>query len=87
MKVTKTMIMRKIAGEHILIPVGEAATELFGLISLNESGALLWQKLQQECTEKDLVEVMLEEYEVDEETAKAGIRQFLEKMRKENLLE
>lgn len=78
--------MREIAGEHILIPVGEAATELFGLISLNESGALLWEKLQQECTEKDLIEAVLAEYEVDEETARAGVRRFLEKMRDENLL-
>lgn len=86
MKATKTMIMREIAGEYILIPVGEAATELFGLVSLNESGALLWEKLQQECTEKDLIEAVLAEYEVDEETAKTGVRRFLEKMRKENLL-
>lgn len=86
MRVTKTMIMREIAGEHILIPVGEAATELFGLISLNESGALLWEKLQQECTEKDLIEAVLAEYEVDEETAGAGVRRFLKKLREENLL-
>lgn len=86
MKATKTMIMREIAGEYILIPVGEAATELFGLVSLNESGALLWERLQQECTEKDLIEAVLAEYEVDEETAKTGVRRFLEKMRKENLL-
>ena len=42
--------MREIAGEYILIPVGAAALEFQGIMTLNESGLFLWRMLQEECT-------------------------------------
>ena len=39
MKVSNQFIMRTIADEHLLIPVGEAAISVKGLIALSESGA------------------------------------------------
>ncbi len=72
--------MREVAGEHVLIPYGEKALEIQGMISLSESGGLLWEKLQDGCTEKELVQKLLEEYEVDEKTAVEDIRAFLDKL-------
>lgn len=86
MKVINEVILRKIAGEYVLIPVGKAAENLYGIISLTESGKILWQKLEQDCTEEELVEELLAQYEVDRETASTDVRNFLEKLKKENLL-
>lgn len=80
------MILRKIAGEHILIPVGETALKVHGMISLSESGLLLWQKLQNDCTQEDLVQVILDEYEIDRDTALRDVRGFLEKLRDVGIL-
>lgn len=87
LKVSGEMLLREIAGEHILIPVGETALKLHGMISLSESGFLLWKKLEEECSEEELTEAVLEEYEVDRETAAADVQEFLNRLRELNLLE
>lgn len=86
MRVIKDMMLREIAGEYILIPVGEAAKKLYGIISLTESGKILWQMLEQECTENELVDALLEAYEVSQQTAESDVKKFLDKLEKENLL-
>lgn len=80
MKVNGQMIHREIAGEHILIPVGETALTIHGMITLTESGVLLWECLQKDCTEDDLVDALLKEYDVDRETALADVRGFVGKV-------
>ena len=43
MRAMNEMVLREVAGEHILIPVGKTAMRVKGMISLSESGSLLWQ--------------------------------------------
>ncbi|MGN0299442.1 MAG: PqqD family protein [Lachnospiraceae bacterium] len=86
MRAAKEMMLREIAGEHILIPTGSIAVKFNGLINLNQSGLLLWNKLQKDCTKEDLVNALLEEYEVDSETAEADVEKFLNKMREAEIL-
>lgn len=69
--------MREIAGEYILVPVGEAAMEFQGIMTLNGSGLFLWRMLQEECTEEKLILALTEEYEVDIPTAQADVKKFL----------
>lgn len=87
MKAVQDMILREIAGEAILIPVGKTALDMHGMISLSESGLMLWKKLQEERSMEELIGAVLEEYEVDRETASADVRAFLEKLKELNLLE
>lgn len=86
MKATTEMVLREIAGEHLLIPVGQTALKVHGMITLSESGLLLWNKLQEECTEEDLVNALLAEYEVDRETAEADVKAFIGQMQKVGIL-
>ena len=74
------MILREIAGEHLLIPVGHTALRVKGMITLSESGLLLWDRLQSDCTEEDLIGTLLSEYEVDRATAAADVKAFLKQM-------
>lgn len=86
MKAVEDVILREIAGEYILVPVGAAAGRLNGMVSLNGSGRLLWQRLQAGCTEADLAEALLAEYEVDRPVAEADVRAFLAKVRQAGML-
>lgn len=87
MKAASEMILREIAGEKILIPTGKTAMKIHGMINLSESGYLLWSKLQNECTEAELVDAILSEYDIDRETAKADVEAFLTQMRQVGILE
>lgn len=75
------LILREIAGEHILVPVGATALRIQGMINLTESGVLLWEKLSEECTEQELVDLLLEEYDIDRGTAQADVTAFLAQLR------
>ena len=73
MRVSKELILREVAGENILIPVGKAALKIHGMICLTETAAFLFGKLQEEHTEAELVDALLTEYEFVEQMESVGI--------------
>lgn len=78
MKIEKEFILREIAGDYVIIPTGTTTLEFNGLITVNELGAFIWERLQEETAEEKLVKAIIEEYEVDEETAKTDLKEFLD---------
>lgn len=86
MKVSDQFIRRTVADENLLIPVGEAAMAVKGLIVLSESGALLYEKLKDGCSRETLISVLTAEYEVSEEEAARDTDDFLNQMRRLNML-
>lgn len=86
MKVKNNFIFREIADTYLLIPTGEAALSIKGLISLSETGAFLYQRLQNGCTRDDLLSALTAEYDVSESVAGADIDAFLGQMRELNML-
>ena len=86
MKVSKDFILRNIADEYLLIPTGKAALNVKGLIALSESGVLLYEKLQNECSREELLNALLAEYEVSEAEAAEDVDAFLAQMRELGML-
>ena len=87
MKIDKSFILREIAGDYVIVPTGETALQFNGLITVNEVGAFLWEKLQEEITEQELVQAVLAEYEVDADTAQKDVSEFLDYLVKGSILE
>lgn len=81
MKVSNEFIMRDIAGEFILVPVGAAASKFNGLITMNEVGKYIFEQLATEHTLPQLVEKITAEYDVDADTALADAQEFLQQLR------
>ena len=54
---------------------------------MNESGAFLWKHMEKNRTREELVQEVLQEYEVSEEQARLDIGQFLTYLAKEGVLE
>lgn len=86
MKIKDGFILRKVANRYIAVAVGEESVNFNAMVSVNETGAFLWDKLKTETTEDELLSALIAEYDVDEETAKADISEFLEKLRDGKLL-
>ena len=86
MRISDQYMLRQVADEYLVIPVGEAALKVKGLIGLSESGSLLYRRLQSGCTEEELVSALLAEYNIDAQTARADTRGFLEQMRRMGIL-
>ena len=79
MKLKDGFILRQVAGKTVVLPCDETL-DLNMMITLNGTGAFLWEKLQEEITQEALVAALLGEYDVDEETAKASVAAFVEKL-------
>ena len=73
MKTHPDFILRQIAGENILVPCGEAAKRLSGLINLNSTAAFIWQNLNDAKDLDELTARVMDNFEVDEETARRDV--------------
>lgn len=86
MKIKEGFMLRKVGDRTVVVAVGKAAEEFNGLITLNESGAFLWEELSKGISYDDLLKKMLETYDVTEMTARAGLDRFIETARGAGLI-
>lgn len=88
MKIKSGFILRSIAGCKVVVSVGKRTMDFNGIINLNDSGAFLWERLEQGADEDTLVAAILENYtDVDEETARASVRDFVNLLREADCLD
>ncbi len=81
MKRNTDFLLRDVAGTMVIVPVGAAVNDFPGMMTVNATGAFLWELLEKEQTVQTLVAALLEDYEVSEETARADVEAFLEKLK------
>lgn len=86
MKLKDGFILRQMAGETVVIPAG-GDLDMNMMITLNGTGGLLWQCLEQGAEKAELVAALLDKYDVDEATAKADVEAFLEKLERHGFLD
>lgn len=86
MKIEKEFILREIAGDYLLVPVGKAASEFNGMININETGAFLFKLLQEDVSIEQLVEALCQEFEVDQRQAKEDVYSFVQSLKKYRII-
>ena len=80
MKLNENFALRHLAGNWVAIPLGHAAVDFTGILSLNDSGAMLWNVLAAGGEREDLVNKLTEEYAVSREIAVADVEEFITKL-------
>lgn len=86
MKIKDGFMLKKVGGQNVVVALGEASRSFNGIIRLNDTGVFLWQKLQQETSEEQLLAALTAEYDIGEEQAKSDIAEFVAALRKATLL-
>lgn len=86
MRIVTGYLLREIAGIWVVIPVGERVVQLNGIISLSESGALLWKRLEKDAEKNDLVQLLTDEYDVSQANAITDVEIFLDLLKAKGLL-
>ena len=87
MKIKGEYLLREVVGETILVPVGKTALEYNGMIIINETGALIWKALEQNLTEQEILEKMMDAFEVEIDEASADLQEFLTYLKNVGLIE
>lgn len=82
MRLKYEFMIREIMGEYVVIPSGESAIAVSGMIITNDVGALLWESLKEDVTREELVARLLEEFEIDTITAIKDVDDFIDQLSK-----
>ena len=85
MKLKEGFLLRQVAGQNVVLPTG-AELDLNMMITLNGTGAFLWQQMTEETDEAALCAALLAEYDVDEATAKRAVAAFVQKLNENGFL-
>lgn len=80
MKLKNNFVLRQIADTWVVLPLAEQTVDFSGMLTLNESGAMLWKALEQNGDRDELVRTLTSEYEVSFEEAKNDVDAFLSKL-------
>lgn len=86
MRLKTDFTLREIAGDYIVIPTGENYLDFGAVISLNETGAFLWNQLKEAKTTDELATSLVAEYSIDNATASADVNDFVALLNEHGLI-
>lgn len=81
MKIKKELLLREIAGDYVLIPIGRTVLNTNGLYILTEVSARIFQLLPSVENETELIDRLMTEYDVERDVLAADVMSFLEELR------
>ena len=86
MKQNPEFVMGDVAGNHSLMPIGRATLSLNGMITLNDIGVCIWEMLSEDTSYSALLHRITSRFDVEEDTADADLKAFLDVLRKANAI-
>lgn len=87
MKIKDGYILKKVAGENIVVATGEARLSFNGIITFNEVGAEVFTRLDGTHSLSQIVDEIAALYNAPKEKISADIERLVEKMKNHGLLE
>ena len=87
MKIKSGYILKKVAENYIVVPVGARAKEFNGMITLSESSAILWKLLEKGAEKEDMITALLAEYNVERAVVENDVEKFTKKLTEAGLVE
>lgn len=71
-------VLREIAGESILVSVGDGVADFCGIVKLNASAKVIWNTLRNGDGKEELVQALVDAFSISEEKAKEDVEKSLE---------
>ena len=88
MKIKNGFILRDVGGKTFVVATGELSKEFSGLITLNETGKLIWQELTKGVSAEEIVDKIMAEYECDDKNlVQSDVNTFIAKLERDGVLE
>ncbi len=87
MKIKEDYVLREVADQYVVLPLGQLSIDFNGMITLNESGAFLWRALENGGDRESLADALVGEYDIDRESALADVDEFIASLTKIGCIE
>jgi methyltransferase-like protein len=75
-------VTRKTGNEYVLVPIANNIADMNSVYTLNETGAFIWEQIDGKRSVQEIISVLIEEYEIDNESASKDVFAFIENMSK-----
>lgn len=86
MKIKEGFLVKKIAGDYLVVPTGDNIVDFAVAVSLNETGAFLWEQLKEETTIEKLAEALSKEYDIDKTTAESDALDYVNLLKSQGFI-
>lgn len=87
MKLKSEFVLRNFSDKFFAVPVNDSADSNNILITMNSTGAFVFNLLQNEVSYNDVIDKLTEKYDIDQATAKDDFDAFLTKVREVGMLD
>ena len=87
MKINENFVLKSIAGEAVVMPVGDAVNKVNGMIKLNPTAEVIWKALENGKGYDEIVAEIKSEFDAPEDVIKKDLDAFLEKLKNYKILE
>lgn len=78
--VKSKFVAREVGDEMIIVPLTGNVAQMNVLFTLNETAKFIWQHLEEVNSVEELVQKMMQEFEIEKEMAEKDAVSFLEKL-------
>ena len=82
----KKYLLREVAGEYLLVPIGESSVQFNSLVTMNETGAFIWKKLDKGMDTEQIAEVLTKEYTISLQQAKNDVIEFINYLKNKSII-
>lgn len=87
MKAKKDLVLRHIGKEYIVVVPSQGTVDMTFVYYLNEVAAWLWKQLEkQDLTAEQMVDLLLQHYDVEREQAVEDVEKLVESLIKHGLV-
>ena len=86
MRLKDGFMLKKILDDYIVVPTGDNIVDFAVAVSLNETGAFLWQQLESEKSVEELADALAGEYDITSEEVIDDVVEFAELLKTHNFL-
>jgi hypothetical protein len=77
---SESVVYRIIAGQAVLVPIRKNVGELDNIFTLNETGVAIWNQLDGQTTLQQVLEFILNEYEITDLEASQDLLQLVARL-------
>lgn len=86
MKVKEGYLLRSFGDDYIVVATGEDSEDFNRLITLNSVGAFIFKKIKDDISREELIDSMIDQYEVDRATVEKDVDIYIDKLKEAGLL-
>lgn len=86
MEIKKKVFLRTVSGMDMLIPVGDTVKDYNGIFTLSPTAATAFRAIEKGCDKDGIINAVLDEFDVDRETAEKDVEEFLNMLRQYGII-